>query len=219
MKTRILLTTMALASTLALHAEGNRYQAQPAGNKVRIEGTSTAHDWEMEGTLVGGFVEFDPAVQFDTAQATIPGLKDNKLAVKSVVIIPVRSIKSDAKAMPQVMEGLMQEALKEPQNKKIECRISELTFKGPHAAGKPFDFDAAGEMAIAGVTNKVTFPVSIDVPEKDKLKISGAAPVKMTAYGIKPPAPSFGLGLMKCGDDVKVIFDWNVAKAPATASK
>jgi polyisoprenoid-binding protein YceI len=169
--------------------------------------------------LVGGFVEFDPAVQFDTAQATIPGLNDKKLAIKSLVVIPVRSVKSDAKAMPQVMEGLMQEALKEPQNKKIECRISELTFKEPHAAGKPFEFDAAGELTIAGVTNKVTFPVTIDAPEKDKLKITGTAPVKMTTYGVKPPAPSFGLGLMKCGDDVKVIFEWTVAKTATTASK
>lgn len=219
MKTRLILTTFALTSALALHADGNRYQAQPAGNKVRLEGTSTAHDWEMEGTMIGGFVEFDPAVQFDTAQATIPGLKDKKLAIKSLVIVPVRSVKSDAKAMAQVMDGLMQDALKESQFKKIECRVSELTFKEPHAAGKPFEFDASGELAIAGVTNKITFPVSIDVVEKDKLKITGKAPVKMTTYGVKPPAPSFGLGLMKCGDDVNVIFDWTVAKSATTASK
>src|SRR3954469_1740119 len=102
MKTRLILTTIALTSALGLQAaDGNRYQAQPAGNKVRVEGTSTAHDWEMEGTMIGGSVEFDPAVQIDTAQAA---LKDKKLTIKSTVIIPVRSIKSDAKAMPQVME-------------------------------------------------------------------------------------------------------------------
>ena len=213
MKTRAILTVIALTSALVVQAaDPNRFQAQPAGNKVRIEGTSTAHDWEMEGTMIGGSVEFDPAVQFDTAQATLPGLKDKKLAIKSLVIIPVRSIKSDAKAMPQVMEGLMQDALKAKDFPKIECHITELTAK-EHAAGKPFDFDASGELAIAGKTNKVTFPVTIDVPEKDKLKISGTAPLKMTAYGITPPAPSFGLGLMKCGDDVKIIFEWNVAKA------
>src|SRR3954447_1489476 len=127
MKTRLILTTLALASALAVHADGNRYQAQPAGNKVRLEGTSTAHDWEMEGTMIGGSVEFDPAVQFDTAQATLPGLQNKKLTVKSLAIIPVRSVKSDAKAMPQVMEGLMQDALKAKDCPKIECRITELT--------------------------------------------------------------------------------------------
>ncbi len=213
MNIRILLTTLVLTSALVSHADdANHYQSQPAGNKVRIEGTSTAHDWEMQGTLIGGSIDFDPAVQFDTAQATIPGLKDKKLAIKSQVIIPVRSVKSDAKAMPQVMESLMQDALNSKAFPKIECHVTELTFKEPHAAGKPFDFDASGELAIAGKTNKVTFPVSIDVPEKDKLKITGTAPVKMTDYGIKPPAPSFGLGLMRTGDEVKIIFEWTVAK-------
>jgi hypothetical protein len=27
---------------------------------------------------------------------------------------------------------------------------------------------------------------------------------------VEPPAPNFGLGLMKCGDDVKIIFDWTL---------
>ena len=209
MKTRTILTAAALISALAVQAaDSNHYQAQPAGNKVRVEGTSTAHDWEMDGTMIGGSVEFDPAIQIDTAQAA---LKDKKLVIKSMVIIPVRSIKSDARAMPQVMEGLMQDALKAKDFPKIECHITELTAK-EHTAGKPFDFDASGELAIAGKTNKVTFPVTIDVPEKDKLKISGTAPVKMTEYGITPPAPSFGLGLMKCGDEVKIAFEWTVAK-------
>jgi len=208
MKTRTILAIL-ISAVAVQAADSNRYQAQPAGNKVKIEGTSTAHDWEMAGTMIGGSVEFDPAVQFDTAQAA---LKDKKLTIKSTVIIPVRSIKSDAKAMPQVMEGLMQDALKAKDFPKIECHITELAAK-EHTAGKPFEFDATGELAIAGKTNKVTFPVTIDVPEKDKLKISGSAPVKMTEYGITPPAPSFGLGLMKCGDEVKIVFDWNVAKA------
>jgi polyisoprenoid-binding protein YceI len=213
MRTRAILTVIAITSTLvAQAADSNVYKAQPAGNKVRIEGTSTAHDWEMEGTMIGGSIEFDPAVQFDTAQATLPGLKDKKLIIKSVAIIPVRSVKSDAKAMPQVMEGLMQDALKAKDCPRIECRVTELTAK-EHAAGKPFDFDATGELSIAGKTNKITFPITIDVPEKDKLKVSGTAPVKMTEYGVTPPAPSFGLGLMKCGADVKIIFEWNLAKA------
>jgi polyisoprenoid-binding protein YceI len=212
MKTRAISTIAALTTALALHAaDAVHYQAQPAGNKVRIEGTSTAHDWEMEGTMIGGYVELDPAVQIDTAQATITGANGNKVAIKSQTIIPVRSLKSDSKALPQVMEGLMQKALKEDKFKKIECHISELTVK-PHDAGKPFDCDASGELTIAGVTNKITFPVTIEAPEKDKLKISGTAPVKMTDYGVEPPAPNFGLGLMKTGADVKIIFEWNVAK-------
>src|SRR3954467_10830706 len=122
MKTRTILTAAALILAITVQAaDSNHYQAQPAGNKVRIEGTSTAHDWEMDGTMIGGWVEFDSAVQIDTAQAA---LKDKKLTIKSMVIIPVRSVKSDAKAMPQVMEGLMQDALKAKDFPKIECYIT-----------------------------------------------------------------------------------------------
>ena len=34
----------------------------------------------------------------------------------------------------------------------------------------------------------------------------------MPQFGITPPAPSFGLGLMKTGPDVKIIFDWALHK-------
>ena len=30
----------------------------------------------------------------------------------------------------------------------------------------------------------------------------------MTDYGIKPPAPVLAIGTLRCGDDVKILFDW-----------
>jgi hypothetical protein len=44
--------------------------------------------------------------------------------------------------------------------------------------------------------------------EGDKIKVSGTAPIKMTQYGITPPAPNWGMGMARCGDDVKIIFEW-----------
>jgi hypothetical protein len=32
----------------------------------------------------------------------------------------------------------------------------------------------------------------------------------MTSYGVDPPAPNIGLGLMRCGDDVKITIDWTL---------
>ena len=42
----------------------------------------------------------------------------------------------------------------------------------------------------------------------------------MTDFKIDPPAPKIALGLIKTGDDVKLIFEWMLAprKAPAAAS-
>jgi len=189
-----------------------RYLAQPSGSLVRIQGTSTAHDWEMKGTIIGGVVEFAEGVKIDCAQAEVQGVKSGKVPVKVHAIIPVRSVHSEADHMPEVMDGLMQKALNEKQFSRIEYILTELTPKAGHVAGKPFDFDSAGELVIAGVTNKVSFQVTIECTEAGKIKISGTAPVKMTAYKIDPPAPSFGLGLMRCGDDVKILFDWALSE-------
>jgi polyisoprenoid-binding protein YceI len=187
-----------------------RYNTQPVGNSVRIDGTSSAHDWEMEGTIIGGNFILGAGVTLDKSQAAPAGLQGDKLAATAHVIIPVSSVHSKAEHLPEVMDGLMQKNMKASDFPRIEYKLKELTFKGPHAAGEAFHFDADGELLIAGVTNKVSFPVTIEPLEGDKIKITGAAAVKMTAYGVEPPAPNFGLGLMKCGDDVKIMFDWTL---------
>jgi hypothetical protein len=35
----------------------------------------------------------------------------------------------------------------------------------------------------------------------------------MTSYGIEPPAPKIGMGLITTGDDVTITFEWSTAKA------
>lgn len=188
------------------------YQAPPLSSKVLVQGDSSVHKWEMNGKIIAGTVEFAVPVNFDTNQTTLTGLKDGALPATVHAIIPVRSLKSEAEVKPEYMEGLMQQAMKETNFARIEYRITELTLKQPHAPGTPFEFDAKGELTIAGVTNKVDFPVTIAPAGAEKIEIKGEANLKMTAYGITPPAPNFGLGLMKCEDDIKIIIDWLLAK-------
>jgi polyisoprenoid-binding protein YceI len=202
---------LGLASPATTQAQ-TRYGAQPRGNVVKIEGSSSLHDWEMDGALIGGFLELGAGVELDPAQATIAGAQDNKVPAKGRSIIPVESVHSKADHLPEVMDHLMQSTMKSDQFKLILFNLSELTFKGPHAPGKPFDFDTKGELVIAGVTNQVSFPITIECLDGGKIKVSGSAPVKMTDYKIDPPAPNFGLGMMKCGDDVKITFDWVLQK-------
>jgi hypothetical protein len=205
------LGTFFLASSIAAIGQ-TTYVSQPGGSDVKVDGTSSLHDWEMEGTLIGGRIEFGPGVELDPAQTSVPGIQDNKVPAIAHILIPVRGVHSKADHLPDVMDGLMQKALKEPQFPRIEFALRNLSFKGPHPVGKPFDFDVTGDLAIAGVTNKVTFPVTIECLDAGKLKISGTVPVKMSDYGVDPPAPNFGLGMMKCGDGINIIFDWMVHK-------
>ena len=189
-----------------------RYTSSASGSDVKIDGTSSLHDWEMEGKLIGGFLEFGSGVQLDPAQTSIAGITGDKVPATAHIIIPVRTIHSKAEHLPDVMDNLMQEHLKETKFPRIEFILKEMAFKGPHEAGKPFNFDVTGDLVIAGVTNAATFPIAIDCAAPDQIKVSGTAPVNMPAYGVDPPAPNFGLGLMKTGPDVKIIFDWALRK-------
>jgi polyisoprenoid-binding protein YceI len=205
------IAALALCVAPIFHASAQtRYNTQAIGNSVRLDGTSTAHDWEMEGTIIGGYFELGAGASLDKSQAAPAGLEGSKLAAKAHVIIPIGTVHSKADHLPEVMDGLMQKTMKASDFPRIEYTLKELIFKGPHTAGQPFTFDADGELLIAGVTKKVSFPVTIEPLDSGKIKISGTAAVKMTAYGVEPPAPNFGLGLMKCGDDVKILFDWTL---------
>ena len=188
------------------------YKAQPAGSKITIHGDSTIHKWDMVGVIIGGQIDFGALI--DTAQAEVPGLKEGPIPAKCNAIVPVRSVKSGH----DIMDGLYQEALKEKDFPRITYTLSEMKLKPGHAAGKPVEFDTTGDLMIAGVTNKVSMPVKVENIDKTKIKITGTCPLKMTAFGIKPPAPNIGLGLMKCADDVSIDFEWTMAQ-PAPEKK
>ena len=185
-------------------AAQTRYSSQPNACSVKIDGSSTTHDWEMEGKMIGGFIELGSSVKFDAT------LKDGPIQAKSHAIIPITSIHSKAEHMPNVMDNLMKDALRGDQFPRIEYTLTGMTFKGPHSAAAPYNFDTTGELTIGGVTNKVSFPITIQTLDEGKIKLNASVPLKMTSYKVDPPAPNIGLGLMKCADDVKIIIDWTL---------
>jgi polyisoprenoid-binding protein YceI len=174
------------------------YKAQP-GSKVKIDGTSTVHAWTVEGLIISGTLELDSKFAADPTKAQ-PG----KLPAKVDAMIPVRSIKSGKKSMDDIMHA----AMKQPEHPQIKYRLTELSLKEtPKSAEGPFNFDSQGELTVAGVTNKVTFPVTMTRTGKT-IKTTGATSVKMTSFGIQPPAPKMALGLITTGDEVKLNFEW-----------
>jgi len=205
----ILASTLLLAVAVAAQAAdgATQYQAKP-GSKMRIEGTSNIHDWQVEGNIIGGSLELGAGFATDPAKAA-PG----KVEAKATVSIPVRSMKSiekDGKPFNAKMDDIMYEKLLEATNKAIKFTLTELTLKEAPKAGEPLALEAKGDLMVAGQTNSMTFPLKMTVLPDDKLKFSGTAATKMTNFGIQPPEP-LGLGI-KTGDDVKLIFDWVVGK-------
>ncbi len=196
--------TLFLAAGALYAAESMvRYVAQPESN-LRIEGTSTLHDWTVEGAIIGGFLEADPKFADDPSVVS-------KVKPKVEVTIPVRSLKSDKTAMNNVMY----EAMKQKQHPSIKYRLQGMTLReksgAPHGR---YLFDTKGELTVSGVTRTNDMVVAMEKIENNRLKFSGTNAMKMTDFGIKPPSPAVALGLIKTGDDVKVSFEW--VTAPGT---
>lgn len=222
MKIRTIITTnIALLLFAGLSAMGadqmTKYYAK-SGSKMRIEGTSTIHDWQVEGTLIGGYIEVGANFPSEPGQAATPGKVDAH-AEPFIMVRSLKSIEKDGKPYSDRMDEVMYEHLKAQQNPKIAFHLTELTLKeAPKSKDDPYLFEAKGQLAVSGVTNDLTMPISI-LPLGDKrLKISGKTDLKMTNFKVEPPNP-LGLGI-KTGDDIRIIFDWMVAQRnpPAAAA-
>ncbi len=207
------LLCLSVAATLPAQTF-SRFTGSP-GSKIKLEGTSTIHDWIMEGGIVGGVFELDSA--FPTDPAATSGLTPGKVSARATARIPVRSVKSGKTRMDEVM----QEHMKEKEFPRIEYQLSEMVLKeAPSAPNAPLKFDTKGELAIAGVTNKVSLPVTMERLEASKLKISGSIGLKMTDFKVEPVAIKIpALGSITTGNEVKVSFDWIVTRRNETASK
>ena len=195
------------------------FPTKAGGNqKIRLEGTSTVHDWQMESPAIGGAFEAGADFPTEPGQEVKPG----PVAARAEAVIPVRSLKSlekDGKPYSDKMNGLVWENLKMERQPKIVYRLNSLTLKeAPRSKAGAYIFDSQGDLAVAGVTNKISMPVNVTPLGNKTVRISGNTKVKMTAFGIQPPSPT-GLGLfIKTGDEVKILFDWTVAQKASAAS-
>lgn len=157
------------------------------GSKVRIEGTSTFTDWTAEGGMINGYIELDPHFPLDPN-------------AKVEVEIPVTSLLS----VKNLKDAVMYEALKQKQYPKIVYRLKGISLK-PSAQPDSLQFDAVGELSVAGMLRTNSMVVTMETLGETRLKVRGKTGLKMSAFGIKPPSR---LGLIKTGDDVKVSFEW-----------
>lgn len=199
-----------VATAMFLIATGRsetvRFDAEPGASKIKIDGTSTIHDWSVDCNVIGGFMELEAT--FLDGQSTPVAVRP-----RVEVNVPVRQLKSGKKSM----DAVMHDAMKQAQHPRIEYKVLDLTPKPGQTAGASTQFDARGVISISGVTRTNIMPVTIARLDEKKLKVTGSTALKMTDFGIKPPAPEIGLGLIKTGDEVKLTFDWTVVKAAPKA--
>lgn len=181
-----------------------RFNCIPTGNHVRVEGTSTLHDWAVESRLIGGYVEFASSLLTNQAAASPKGIE-----AAGEIYIPVHALKSvrDGKPYSNAFDDVMYAALRYSQ---IKYRLEALRLVDTRDE-QPGRLEGRGLLEIAGVTNRIVLPVTLQV-RGDTMTFSGEFGLKMTDFGIEPPKHSPEKGVIQAGDAVKVSFSWSVRR-------
>ncbi|HLH57041.1 MAG TPA: sigma-70 family RNA polymerase sigma factor [Verrucomicrobiae bacterium] len=183
-----------------------------SGSKLRIEGTSTVHDWQAESSLISGSLDVGPGFPLEPGQRIRPGTLDAHGRC-FVMVHSLRSVDKDGRSYSDRMDEDLHRALKADKDPRISFDLAELTLtEPPKGRDQSYICEGKGQLAIAGVTNEITLPLKI-LPFKDNsLRISGTTTLKMTDFQITPPSMSIAQGQIKIGDDVNLSFDWMLSR-------
>jgi hypothetical protein len=187
------------------------YKGSPAGSEMRIDGKATGKSWDCVGKIIAGDFKVEQAWQTDLSLKSVESLGPGKTPPECVVRIPVRSLKSSG---GRIMDNRMLADMNAEKYPSIEFTLTELVINGEvPETGSPVKFDATGDLAISGVTNKVTFPLTMERVGNDRLKFVGTYQTKMSEFGIKPPEFTvLGIGL-RTADEVALSWTWMAALA------
>lgn len=179
-----------IAAAIGAGAQSTRASVGPA-SKLWIEGTSNIHDWKCEAST------FEAIIDIDAAGLTAA---PSKLVKKVSVKIPVK----DLSCGKGKMDENLRKALNSDAHPDIKYTLSSIQVT-PGEAKDAFILNAVGVLLINGTENSVTMDITAARLPDGTIKATGTLPVKMTAYGVKPPKAM--LGTIKTGDEVKIRFD------------
>lgn len=160
----------------ALTASAQEFQSNQAESTMKVTGTSTLHDWEIN-------------VESFTAKAM---LKGEALENASFVAV-VKSMKSGTSSM----DDNTYEALKEEDHPRISFKSSSIT-------GTEGKLTIKGNLTIAGVTKPITISSTLEKWAEKSLTVKGKYTFNMSEYGIEPPKAM--LGTIRTGDEITIQF-------------
>jgi polyisoprenoid-binding protein YceI len=190
----LLLAFGLFAFSQTIRAQTDYTIKEPKSNHIKLSGTSSLHDWNMNAHTFTGKAEFDFKKGDDL---TLTGIHSLTFS------LPVTNLKSDKKGL----DKNAYEALNSDKYKNITYTLSSARVS-PEKDGK-FLIKSMGKLTIAGVTKEAAMDVYCVVNKDASIRCSGTETLKMSDYKVQPP--SFFLGAMKTGDDLKL--DFNIAFA------
>jgi polyisoprenoid-binding protein YceI len=174
----------------------NLYTVNVQKSDLKVNGTSTLHDWFMNG-------EF-----FD---CTVKALNNKDRLIIQKVNFSCNS--TSLKSENSLMDKKAWEALKTKNFKTIvfeSTDMVELVLKSNKIEGK-----LVGDLTLSGLRRKITVPFTGVIEESGNLKFNGEVKVKMSEFGIA--APTALMGSIKTGDEIRIVFDLYFTSTSLTA--
>ncbi|MBZ4675997.1 MAG: hypothetical protein JG782_616 [Anaerophaga sp.] len=155
-------------------------------NSLKVSGTSSLHDWEMELTT------FDASAQLEN--------KDNGSYIISDARFSANA--NDLVSEKSMMTNKAHEALKAEKQPEIKF---EQTGTLEISGNQNGTYTIAGNLTIAGKTKPVEIALNTNTNSQKKVSVSGNTTLKMTDFDVEPPTVMFGT--IKTADEVTINFN------------
>jgi hypothetical protein len=156
--------------------------------EMKLKGTSTMHDWEMDAQYATGEAQF----------IFKPGSDSELTSLKSLYFnLYVLDLKSESNGL----DKNAYKALKSDKFKDIRYTLKSATIS-PEKGG--YLLKSIGTLSIAGVTKDILMDVHSVINENGTISCRGSYNLNMTDFNVEPP--SFMWGAMKTGDALTLDF-------------
>jgi len=167
------------------HSPTLRWLIQPGSQSLlRIEGTSSMHDWQVESRMMEGYIELGADALTAVSRAPM-----ERMPLKAKLQIPVRSLKSvgaNGKAFSAAMDEVMYHLLRETNNPEIVYTLTESIVAGGPDGLAPWRLDTKGNLLVAGVKKEIATTAKITFAD-DELRFRIETKLKMSDFNVDPP--------------------------------
>jgi polyisoprenoid-binding protein YceI len=206
MITRTVLTAAALtllATTLSAQT-AVRLRLAP-GSQLSFDGTSTLHGFTCTTSTMQAYIDVDPSYQTANLSTIAHPI------VNVQVVIPVRSLKCGGE-----LENNMYKTLNATQFPYVIYKLTGYDMVAETATASKFSATTRGALTIAGKENPIQMTIDASRGSDGVVSASAQQAIKMSAFGIKPP--TFMLGTLRVGDQLKVKFTLKATQAAVASA-
>lgn len=200
--------------TMALAAPQVVYKPVAKKSSVKVDGTSTLHDWTVKSDSISGTASFPG--RWNKKGDLRPDLQNKTEQPAFDATIQVKTLTSGESGM----DDTMFDAMNKDKFQTITYKLTSATLKDTDPSHGVYRYDTTGDLTVHGVTQKISMVLTVQQLAKERVTISGKTDLKMTQFKIDPPTAM--LGMIKSGNKITVTVRWllqratPVGKAPAT---